>query len=105
MNLNMRLLYYEPVPEKIDMGLFETLKNILNKTDPKGIVLPILIPSTTDGRFFSKLGIQTYGFIPMALPEEVNFSQLLHNADERIPLKQLNLVLIIFTNYLNALNK
>ena len=82
-------LYYVPVPEKIDMGLFGTLKNILNGTDPEGIVVPIVLPSTTDARFFSKLGIQTYGFIPMALPEEMNFSQLLHSADERIPLEAI----------------
>jgi len=82
-------LYYVPVPEKIDISLFGTLKNILNGTDPEGIVVPIVLPSATDARFFSKLGIQTYGFIPMALPEEMNFSQLLHSADERIPVEAI----------------
>ncbi len=81
--------YYVPVPEKIDMGLFETLKVILNKADPEGIALPILMPSTTDARFYSKLGIQTYGFMPMSLPQEINFSKLAHSTDERIPLEAI----------------
>ena len=83
------VLYFVPVPHKIDMGLFDTLKDILYKTDPEGVALPILVSSATDGRFFSKLGIQTYGFTPMTLPEEVNFIQLFHNANERIPLEAI----------------
>ena len=83
------IIPFEPVPYKLDMGLFDTLKDILYKSDPKGVALPILLSSPTDGRFFSRLGIQTYGFIPMTLPEEMNFSQLLHNADERIPVEAI----------------
>jgi len=83
------ILYFESVPHKIDMGLSDTLKDILHKADPKGVALPILLSSPTDGRFFSKLGIQTYGFTPMTLPEEVNFVQLLHNANERIPIEAI----------------
>jgi acetylornithine deacetylase/succinyl-diaminopimelate desuccinylase-like protein len=83
------IFYFEPVPHKLDMGLFDTLKDILHKTDPAGVPLPILVSSITDGRFFSKLGIQTYGFTPMTLPEEVNFIQLFHNANERIPVEAI----------------
>jgi len=83
------VLYFVSVPHKIDMGLFDTLKDILYKTDPEGVALPILMSGVTDGRFFSKLGIQTYGFIPMSLPEEVNFIQLFHNANERIPVEAI----------------
>jgi acetylornithine deacetylase/succinyl-diaminopimelate desuccinylase-like protein len=37
----------------------------------------------TDGRFFSKLGIQTYGFLPMDLPP--GLIDTIHAADERVP--------------------
>lgn len=83
------VINYEQLPYKLDMGLFETLKDILHKTDPEGIILPTLMPGPTDGRFLSKLGIQTYGFTLMKLPEEMNFSQLLHNIDERIPVEAI----------------
>jgi acetylornithine deacetylase/succinyl-diaminopimelate desuccinylase-like protein len=42
-------------------------------------------PGITDGRFFSRLGIQTYGFLPMQLPAEMPFMRLIHAENERLP--------------------
>ena len=39
----------------------------------------------TDGRFFARLGIQTYGFLPLNLPDGFEFLKLIHAADERVP--------------------
>jgi len=50
----------------------------------------VLFASATDGRTFSRLGIQTYGFLPMNLPPEFDFSQTIHAADERIPVEALD---------------
>jgi len=47
--------------------------------------IPMLLPAVTDGRFFSRLGIQTYGFLPMQLPADLNFMRLIHAPDERLP--------------------
>jgi acetylornithine deacetylase/succinyl-diaminopimelate desuccinylase-like protein len=69
------------------MGLFPLLSNILREADPAGIPLPLLLSAVTDGRYFSRLGIQTYGFLPMKLPPGWDFSQLIHAADERIPVE------------------
>jgi len=49
--------------------------------------VPMLLPAVTDGCFFSKLGIQTYGFTPMKLPADSNFMQAAHAADERVPVE------------------
>jgi acetylornithine deacetylase/succinyl-diaminopimelate desuccinylase-like protein len=49
----------------------------------------MLLPAATDGRFFAKLGIQTYGFLPMALPAGFNFLETIHGANERIPVEAL----------------
>jgi acetylornithine deacetylase/succinyl-diaminopimelate desuccinylase-like protein len=76
---------YDPCNPKLNMGLFETLAGILREADPDGVPVPFLLPAVTDGRFFARLGIQTYGFLPMNLPSELHFSQLIHAADERIP--------------------
>lgn len=46
---------------------------------------PYLFPSLTGGRFFARLGIQTYGFLPMLLPEGYDLWHYVHVADERIP--------------------
>ena len=79
----------ESLPYKLDMGLFDALREILHKADPTGIAVPILLTSPTDARTFDKLGIQTYGFTPMILHEEMNFTKLVHSADERITIESI----------------
>jgi len=76
---------YDAGPAEPDMGLFDTLATILHEAGPQGTALPMLMPAVTDGRFFSRLGIQTYGFLPMLLPEGFNFTETIHAANERIP--------------------
>jgi acetylornithine deacetylase/succinyl-diaminopimelate desuccinylase-like protein len=83
-------IHYDPGPSDTDMTLFETLSGILREADPDGTPLPILGTAITDARLFSRLGIQTYGFLPMKLPPEFNFLQTIHAADERIPVEALS---------------
>ena len=89
-DVELEVLRFDPGPDEPDMGLFETLADILREFDPKGIPVPLLLSAISDARFFSRLGIQTYGFLPMPLPENFNFSQTIHAADERIPIEALN---------------
>jgi len=84
-DFEIELLRYEPSPAEPDTGLFDTLAGILRDADPGGIPMPLLMPGITDGRHFSRLGIQTYGFLPMNLPEGFKFLETIHAADERIP--------------------
>ncbi len=72
-----------------DLGLFETLAGVIRELDPEGIPVPLLQIGVTDGRFFSQVGVQTYGFLPMRLPESFDFTKLIHAADERIPVDAL----------------
>jgi len=83
----VEVVRFDPGPASLDMGLFDTLAGILKEADPEGVPCPLLLSGVTDGRFFSRLGIQTYGFLPMSLPEGFNFSQTVHAADERIPIE------------------
>jgi acetylornithine deacetylase/succinyl-diaminopimelate desuccinylase-like protein len=76
---------FSPGPPEPDMGLFNTLADILREADPEGIPVPLLVPFATDACFFGRLGIQTYGFTPMKLPRGLNLWDLAHGADERIP--------------------
>jgi acetylornithine deacetylase/succinyl-diaminopimelate desuccinylase-like protein len=83
------LIRYDPGPAEPNMGLFDLLADILKEADPSGTPVPLLLSGVTDARFFSRLGIQTYGFTPMLLPEGFNFTQTIHAADERIPVDAL----------------
>ena len=69
------------------MGLFGLLADIMSDADPGSNSVPFLLPAITDGRIFARLGIQTYGFIPMKLPADFNFFETIHAADERIPIE------------------
>ncbi len=84
-DVELETIRYSPNPFEPDWGLFDLLCRILRDADPAGIPVPILLSGVTDGRFFSKLGIQTYGFLPMKLPKAFHFAQTIHAADERIP--------------------
>ncbi len=88
--VELELVLYHPCPGEPDMGLFDTLSSILREHDPDGVPLPLLLPATTDAKFFSRLGIQTYGFTPMVLPEDFNFTRTIHSVDERIPIEALD---------------
>jgi len=86
----LEVIRYEPGPTEPNMDLFDTLATVLREADPGGIPVPLLLSGFTDGRFFSRLGIQTYGFLPMKLPRDFNFSQKLHAANERIPVEAID---------------
>lgn len=83
--VEVELFRHDPGPAEPNMGLFDTLAGVLREADSTGTAVPLLLSGVTDGRFFSKLGIQTYGFLPMTLPPDFNFAQSIHAADERIP--------------------
>ena len=80
---------FPSVPAEPDMGMYDLLASVIKDADADAIPVPLLLPAATDASVFSKLGIQTYGFTPMKLPEDMNFWKLIHAADERIPVEAL----------------
>jgi acetylornithine deacetylase/succinyl-diaminopimelate desuccinylase-like protein len=85
----LAVTYYDPGRTEADMSQYATLAQILREQDPGGIPVPYMMPAVTDGRFFARLGIQTYGFLPVQLPEDFNFMETIHAANERIPVAAL----------------
>ncbi|MDQ3067786.1 MAG: M20/M25/M40 family metallo-hydrolase [Actinomycetota bacterium] len=88
-DVEIELVRHDPGPTTPDLGLFDTLAGVIRELDPEGIPVPLLQIGVTDGRFFSLAGVQTYGFLPMRLPDEFQFAGLIHAADERIPVDAL----------------
>lgn len=84
-DVQLDVVQFEPGPAEPDMSMFNTLAGILKEADPDGTPIPLLLSGVTDGRFFTQLGIQTYGFLPLTLPEDFNFTSVIHAADERVP--------------------
>ena len=83
--VELALIQHDPGPPEPDMGLFDLLAGVLRRADPDGIPMPLMMTGTTDARFLSRLGIQTYGFTPMQLPADLELVRLAHAADERVP--------------------
>ncbi|WP_332262451.1 M20/M25/M40 family metallo-hydrolase [Paenibacillus sp. GSMTC-2017] len=83
--VELKVLRYDPSPPQPDMGLFKLLSDVLTDADAEAIPVPMLLPGATDARHFARLGIQTYGFLPMPLPEDMKFSAFIHATDERVP--------------------
>jgi len=88
-DVELELVRYDPCPYEPEMGFFDALCGTLREIDPDGIPVPLMISGSSDARIFSRLGIQTYGFIPMNLPEQFTFFKTVHNADERIPIESV----------------
>jgi len=83
------LVHEEPsVAAQPDLSLLPLLANVVRERDPGSVPIPMLLPGYTDARYVSKLGIQTYGFLPMRLPPHIT-TALIHAADERVPAEAL----------------
>lgn len=87
--MELEMTYFDPGQAEADLGLYEMLAQILRESDPEGIPIPYMMPAVTDGRHFARLGIQTYGFLPIKLPEDFNFLSTIHAANERIPIEAM----------------
>jgi acetylornithine deacetylase/succinyl-diaminopimelate desuccinylase-like protein len=88
-DFDLEVLEYDPGPSSPDMSLFETLSTVIKESDPQGIAVPYVMSGVTDARFFTKLGIQTYGFTPLQLPDDFSFIGTIHAANERVPVNAL----------------
>ena len=88
-DVELELVRHDPGPPEPDLGLFETLAGVLRELDPEGIPLPLLQIGVTDARFFGRVGIENYGFLPLRLPAEFAFTSHIHAADERVPVEAL----------------
>jgi acetylornithine deacetylase/succinyl-diaminopimelate desuccinylase-like protein len=88
-DVELEVVRHDPGPPEPDLAFFEPLAQIIRELDPEGVPVPMLQPGVTDARFFTRAGIQTYGFLPLRLPEDFEPLTTIHNADERVPVDAL----------------
>lgn len=65
--------------------LYDTIVRVLSERDPQGTAVPYMIPGFTDSFAYARLGAVCYGFSPVRLGPELNFTRMYHGHDERIP--------------------
>lgn len=91
---------HNPGPSGVDLGLFDALADALRRERPEALVVPFLLPATTDARFFSRIGIQSYGFTPMNSVPGGSFFDIVHGANERIAVDALAFGTTVLTTLL-----
>jgi acetylornithine deacetylase/succinyl-diaminopimelate desuccinylase-like protein len=69
--------------------LVEAMSAAIRAEDPFGTPVPYTVSGGTDAKAFSTLGIKCYGFLPLLLPPELDFSAMFHGVDERVPVTGL----------------
>ncbi len=78
-----------PVQTTFDGPLVAAMGAALRAEDPGARPVPYMLSGGTDAKAFSTLGIRCFGFAPLRLPPELNFSALFHGIDERVPIDGL----------------
>jgi acetylornithine deacetylase/succinyl-diaminopimelate desuccinylase-like protein len=85
LDLELEVVRHDPYPAHSDLSQMPLLSDVLRELDDEAVPTPMLQVGVTDGRFFAEIGIQTYGFLPLRLPDGFEFTKLIHAADERVP--------------------
>jgi acetylornithine deacetylase/succinyl-diaminopimelate desuccinylase-like protein len=88
-DVELEVVAFDENDPEVDYGLFPLLADILTDLDPGATPIPMLLPAITDGRLFARLGIQSYGFVPLRLGASFSFMETIHAADERVPVDAL----------------
>jgi acetylornithine deacetylase/succinyl-diaminopimelate desuccinylase-like protein len=74
-------------PHAVD--LVAQMEASLRTVDPGAMAVPYLMPASTDAKALSAAGISCYGFTPLLLPRDMEYWELFHRADERVPVDGL----------------
>jgi acetylornithine deacetylase/succinyl-diaminopimelate desuccinylase-like protein len=63
--------------------------------------VPYTLSGGTDAKSFSLLGIRCFGFAPLRLPPELDFSGMFHGVDERVPVESLQFGVRVMDRFLD----
>jgi len=64
-------------------------------------VIPYCLSAGTDAKSFSRLGIRCFGFTPLRLPPELDFSGMFHGVDERVAVDGLRFGVRVLDGFLD----
>jgi acetylornithine deacetylase/succinyl-diaminopimelate desuccinylase-like protein len=82
-------VWQPPLEFPFSGGLVEAMIAAIDAEDPDGTAIPYMLSGGTDNKAFAKLGVAGYGFAPMRLPADLDFTGLFHGVDERVPVDSL----------------
>jgi acetylornithine deacetylase/succinyl-diaminopimelate desuccinylase-like protein len=83
-----------------DGDLVDVMNAALLAVDPDARTVPYMLSGGTDAKAFARLGIRCFGFAPLRLPPDLDFSALFHGIDERVPVDALRFGTEVLTHFL-----
>jgi len=78
-----------PIASPLDTPFQSVISAAVAAEDPEGVVVPYLLPASTDNKHFARLGVSGYGFVPLRVPEDFDVYGQFHSADECVPVESL----------------
>ena len=83
-----------------DGDLVDAMAAALRAEDPGARTVPYMLSGGTDAKHFARLGIRCFGFSPLMLPPELDFSAMFHGVDERVPTEGLEFGVRVLDRFL-----
>jgi acetylornithine deacetylase/succinyl-diaminopimelate desuccinylase-like protein len=83
-----------------DVPLVDAMRDAIVAEDPGSAVAPYILSAGTDAKAFSRLGVQGYGFSPLRLPPDLDFTALFHGVDERVPIDSVTFGVRVLDRFL-----
>ncbi|GHJ08317.1 peptidase M20 [Micromonospora humidisoli] len=83
-----------------DGDLVDAMSAALRAEDPGARPVPYMLSGGTDAKAFAQLGMRCFGFAPLRLPADLNFSALFHGIDERVPVDGLQFGVRVLDRFL-----
>jgi acetylornithine deacetylase/succinyl-diaminopimelate desuccinylase-like protein len=93
--------HQQPWETPYEGHLVDAMTRSLLIEDPDAVVAPYLMSGGTDAKHFRKLGMRSYGFAPLRLPADLDFTALFHGVDERVPVDALEFGARVFDRFLD----
>jgi len=85
-----------------DGALYDAMTSALAAEDPDAQVIPFCMSAGTDAKSFSRLGMRCFGFVPLRLPPDLDFSGMFHGVDERVPVDGLRFGVRVLDRFLES---
>jgi acetylornithine deacetylase/succinyl-diaminopimelate desuccinylase-like protein len=95
--------HQQPWETPYDGPLVDAMTRSLLAEDPQALVAPYCMSGGTDAKHFRRMGMRSYGFAPLRLPADLDFTALFHGVDERVPVAALKFGARVFDRFLDEI--
>ncbi|MEV4253859.1 M20/M25/M40 family metallo-hydrolase [Spirillospora sp. NPDC049652] len=101
-NVHREFVHHDQAVEtEYEGALVAAMEAALTSEDAGALPVPYCLSGGTDAKAFARLGMRCYGFAPLRLPPELDFSGMFHGVDERVPVDGLRFGVRVLDTFLD----